>query len=302
MLEHLEKFKIFLKKERGYSEFTINSYISDLNQFVDFLTFNRKKSFPSVKKITTNSIKNFIINLSRRGLSNVSIRRKLSSLRTFFKFLIREEIIVKDPIAVIELPKIEKKLPRFLTEKEIENTIDSIEADNKFAIRDIAIIELIYGCGLRLREVEKLNIEDINNKQKIVKVLGKGSKERLVPLGNYAVKAIKDYLSVRGNFKHKKKLDNALFLNKYGGRISARSIQRIIEKRFVTFTEGEIIRPHKLRHSFASHMVNKGADIRGVKELLGHKSLSTTQIYTHLTPERIKNIYKKAHPRSGSKN
>lgn len=299
MIKYLEAFKIFLQKERGYSEFTLKSYSKDLQQFFDFITLNGRRPAPDVKEINSNSIKNFTINLSRRGVSNRSIRRKISTLKTFFKYLVREEVIQKNPVAVIETPKIEKKLPKFLTEEEIEKTISSLKGSDKYSIRDKALIELIYGCGLRLREVESLNLNALDFKKKLVKVLGKGSKERIVPLGEHAVEALNEYIKIRGEFLKKKSDTGVLFLNKSGGRISARSIERIIERRFLKFSEGELIRPHRLRHSFASHMVNRGANIRGVKELLGHRSLSTTQIYTHLTPARLRDIYRKAHPRSG---
>ncbi|MFC1724953.1 site-specific tyrosine recombinase/integron integrase [candidate division KSB1 bacterium] len=296
---YLEQFKNFLQKERGYSEFTLKSYMNDIDQFIDFITLNRRKPPPNIRKINRNSAKNFMINLSRRGVSNRSIRRKISALKTFFKYLLREEIIDRDPTAVLEIPKIEKKLPRFLTEDEVISAIESIKTCNKFSIRDKAIIEILYGCGLRLREVEKLNLFDIDHKKRIMKVLGKGSKERLVPVGEPALKALDEYLNVRKEFLKNKPGTEALFLNKSGKRLSPRFIQRMIEMRFREVSEGEKIYPHQLRHSFASHMVNRGASIRGVKELLGHRSLSTTQIYTHLTPARLKDIYKKAHPRSG---
>ena len=174
---YIDQFKNFLQKERGCSEFTLKSYLNDMEQFVDFITLNRRKPSPDIKKITSNTVKNYMINLSRRGVSNRSIRRKISSLKTFFKYLLREEIIKHDPTAVIEIPKIEKKLPRFLTEDEVAAAIDSIKPDNKFSIRDKAIIEILYGCGLRLREVEKLDLSDIDFKKKIIRVMGKGSKE-----------------------------------------------------------------------------------------------------------------------------
>ncbi|GAF85683.1 unnamed protein product, partial [marine sediment metagenome] len=222
--------------------------------------------------------------------------------RSFFKFISREGIVNINPTINLITPKINKRLPYFLYLQEINQLIETPPQHTIFGIRDRAILELLYGTGMRVGELVDLNIHDIDLHEKTVRVFGKGSKERILPLGNPSIKAIKEYLTNRNLFR--KNIDvnkndlNALLLNRFGGRLSTRSIRRIIIKYMKIAGLNKKISPHVLRHSFATHLLGGGADLRSVQELLGHESLSTTQIYTHITKERLKIIYKKSHPRT----
>jgi integrase/recombinase XerC len=291
------KFEKFLRFERGYSDFTINSYITDLFQFFDYIDNNEIKNISDVKK---NVIRGFLESLYKEGISNKTLRRKLSCLRTFFKYLRRENIVTGNPTYAIPLPRFHKKLPKFLSINQIFNAIDKIELKSPLDLRNKAILELFYLTGMRLRELVNLDIEDVYFYDMTVKVKGKGSKERIIPIGFSGKNILQQYLSVRDELLKKKKNSNeeALFLSKSGKRISPRDVQRIVEKLLIKFIGGEKISPHILRHTFATHLLNEGADLRAVKDLLGHESLSTTQIYSHISVESLKNIYKQAHPRA----
>jgi integrase/recombinase XerC len=291
------KFEKFLRFERGYSDFTINSYITDLFQFFDYIDNNEIKNISDVKK---NEIRGFLESLYKEGISNKTLRRKLSCLRTFFKYLRRENIVTGNPTYAIPLPRFHKKLPKFLSINQIFDAIDKIELKSPLDLRNKAILELFYLTGMRLRELVNLDIEDVYFYDMTVKVKGKGSKERIIPIGFSGKNILQQYLSVRDELLKKKKNSNeeALFLSKSGKRISPRDVQRIVEKLLIKFIGGEKISPHILRHTFATHLLNEGADLRAVKDLLGHESLSTTQIYSHISVESLKNIYKQAHPRA----
>jgi len=291
------KFEKFLRFERGYSDFTINSYITDLFQFFDYIDNNEIKNISDVKK---NVIRGFLESLYKEGISNKTLRRKLSCLRTFFKYLRRENIVTGNPTYAIPLPRFHKKLPKFLSINQIFDAIDKIELKSPLDLRNKAILELFYLTGMRLRELVNLDVEDVYFYDMTVKVKGKGSKERIIPIGFSGKNILQQYLSVRDELLKKKKNSNeeALFLSKSGKRISPRDVQRIVEKLLIKFIGGEKISPHILRHTFATHLLNEGADLRAVKDLLGHESLSTTQIYSHISVESLKNIYKQAHPRA----
>jgi len=226
----------------------------------------------------------------------------VSTARSFFKFLHKEEIIDTNPTLNLITPKIEKKLPYFLYLQEVNKLIETPSRNKLSGIRDRAILEILYGTGIRVSELTNININDIDFNEKIIKVLGKGSKERILPLSNPVIKAIQEYVEKRHLFNKDKSAkiinENALFLNRFGGRLTARSIRRIIIKYIKIAGLNKKLSPHVLRHSFATHLLGGGADLRSVQELLGHKSLSTTQIYTHITKERLKEIYQKSHPRS----
>ncbi len=291
------KFERFLRFERGYADFTINSYITDLFQFFDYIDNNEIKNISDVKK---NEIRGFLESLYKEGISNKTLRRKLSCLRTFFKYLRRENIVTGNPTYAIPLPRFHKKLPKFLSINQIFDAIDKIEVKSPLDLRNKAILELFYLTGMRLRELVNLDVEDVYFYDMTVKVKGKGSKERIIPIGFSGKNILQQYLSVRDELLKKKKNSNeeALFLSKSGKRISPRDVQRIVEKLLIKFIGGEKISPHILRHTFATHLLNEGADLRAVKDLLGHESLSTTQIYSHISVESLKNIYKQAHPRA----
>jgi site-specific recombinase XerD len=247
-------------------------------------------------------MRKYIVYLKKSDYSARSISRKISTVRSFFKFCLREGIIKVNPTINLITPKIDKKLPYFLYLQEVNKLIETPLKNTIFGIRDSAILELLYGTGIRVGELVNLNICNIDLYEKTIIVFGKGSKERILPLGNPSIRAIKEYLSSRNLFKknifvNKNDLE-ALFLNSLGGRLTTRSIRRIIIKYMKMAGLKKKISPHVLRHSFATHLLGGGADLRSVQELLGHKSLSTTQIYTHITKERLNTIYKKSHPRA----
>ncbi len=302
MKEHINSYISFLKNEKNYSNNTIISYKNDLLQLLNYLKDYKIIKKNNIQAIDRSIMRKYIVYLKKRDYSVRSICRKISTVRSFFKFLLREDIVDINPTINLITPKITKKLPSFLYLEEINKLIETPPRNTILGIRDKAILELLYGTGMRVEELVNLNICDIDLYEKTVRVFGKGSKERILPLGNPSIKALKKYLTVRNIFRKNIPIDkndqNALLLNRFGGRLSARSIRRLIIKYMKIAGFNKKISPHVLRHSFATHLLGGGADLRSVQELLGHESLSTTQIYTHITKERLKEIYKKSYPRS----
>ena len=302
MKKYIETYQKYLKNEKNYSDNTIISYKNDLNQLFSFIKEYKLLRKNGIKYIDHQIMRKFIVYLKEKKYSKRSISRKVSTARSFFKFLQKEEIIEVNPTLNLITPKIDKKLPYFLYLQEIDKLMETPPRNKLSGIRDRAILEILYGTGIRVSELINLNIDDIDFNEKIIKVLGKGSKERILPLSNPVIKAMQEYIEKRYLF-NRNKFDktinkNALFLNRFGGRLTARSIRRIIIKYIKIAGLNKKLSPHVLRHSFATHLLGGGADLRSVQELLGHKSLSTTQIYTHITKERLKEIYQKSHPRS----
>ncbi len=288
MERYIEKFINYLKIEKNYSEHTVINYALDLRIFSAFLEGK------SIEEIEHLDIRRFLAELKARNLSKKTIARRVSCLRSFFRFLVREGCIKSNPALSLRAPKMDKKLPLFLTVDEVTRLIESPESDLS-GLRDRAIMETIYSTGMRISELMGLDIEDVDFIGGAAKVRGKGKKERLVPIGDRALKAIKDYLEAMAPaFRDNK----ALFLNNRGRRITVRGIRLILDKYVIKTALREKISPHTLRHSFATHLLERGADLRSVQELLGHVNLSTTQIYTHVTTERLKAVYEKAHPRA----
>lgn len=286
MNRYLEKFFTYLEIEKNYSRHTLLNYKVDLEEF-----FRVMAEVP-VERIEYLHLRRFLVHLKGRNLRPRSLARKISAIRSFFKFLQREGYIQDNPAVLLNTPKLDKKLPHFLTEDETTAMIESPSPDTEAGRRDKAILETLYSCGLRVGELVGLNVENVDVISNLVRVMGKGKKERIVPIGEAAVKAIKDYLDQR------KKASSILFLNKMGTRLTARSVCNIAHKYIKLTSATQNISPHVLRHSFATHLLNRGADLRSVQELLGHVNLSTTQIYTHVTTERLKSVYDKAHPRA----
>ncbi len=285
----VEKFIRYLEIEKNYSKYTILNYKKDLD---DFMAFLGQAPLESVDYLF---IRKYLALLKEKQISSRSVGRYLSTLRTFFKFLAREGYLKANPLLGISSPKQDKHLPSFMTEEEVTKLIDAVilkDAKDDKALRDKAILEMFYSTGMRISEVVGSNISSVDFISGIVKVMGKGKKERIVPIGECALSALRKYLDKR------KTQTDALFLNKNGRRITDRGVRGIVAKylRLASMKQG--ISPHTLRHSFATHLLNRGADLRSVQELLGHANLSTTQVYTHLTTERLKNIYDKAHPRA----
>ena len=295
-------FILFLKNEKNYSNNTVISYKNDLIQLLNYLKDNKILKANNIQCINRNIMRKYIVYLKKNNYSVRSISRKISTIRSFFNFLSREGMIKTNPTINLITPKIDKKLPYFLYLQEIKKFIESTPRHTLLGIRDRAILELLYGTGIRVGELVNLNIHDIDMYEKTIRIFGKGSKERILPLGNPGIEAVQKYLTSRNLFRKNISINkndlNALLLNRFGGRLSARSIRRIIIKYMKIAGLNKKISPHVLRHSFATHLLGGGADLRSVQELLGHESLSTTQIYTHITKERLKVIYKKSHPRS----
>jgi len=286
---YIEKFTRYLEIEKNYSPHTILNYKLDLEGFGKFL------GETELEKIDYLILRKYLAILKEKNLGARTVGRRLSTLRSFFKFLAREGLLKTNPILSLSSPKQEKHLPQFLTEEEVTKLIDSaFEQDKKSesGLRDIAILETFYSTGIRISELTGLDAGDLDFIGGIIKVMGKGKKERIVPIGDRAINAIRAYLEM------KKKESNALFLNKSGKRISTRGVRNIVGKYLKKAQLKNGVSPHTLRHSFATHLLNRGADLRSVQELLGHANLSTTQIYTHLTTERLKSVYDKAHPRA----
>lgn len=290
MNTYIERFLTYLEIERNASEHTLINYKIDLKEFFDIL---KDKCVTSIEYL---DIRRFLAALKAKEYSKSSISRKLACVRSFFKYLSRENIITANPAVSISTPKRDKKLPLFLELKEIENLLDAPHGNAEAELRDKAIMELLYGSGIRVGELRGINSEDLDLYSGLLKVRGKGKKERIVPVGSYAVNAIERYLQKRRRAKHG--AEHALFLNTHGTRLTDRSIRRIILKYARQIALNKNVSPHTLRHSFATHMLDRGADLRSVQELLGHENLSTTQIYTHVTTKRMREVYTKAHPRA----
>ncbi len=287
-------FYEFLIHEKKASDFTIQSYKADTKQFINFLC---EKDVCRLEDVNASIIKEFIAELIQNGKKNRTIARKISTLRSYFRFLLNRGQVNKNPMDMVSNPKTEKPIPHFLTLKQTMEVLESLKSDSHYELRDKAIIIIFYESGIRLRELAGLNMDDINFQRQTCKVTGKRSKQRIVPVGSVGLNAVKEYNAVRKEFSVPAG-EKALFVNNRGGRLSPRSIERIIKKYFSTVLEGMEVSPHWLRHSFATHLLNQGAEIRAVKDLLGHESLSTTQIYTHVTTERLKKVYRQAHPRA----
>ncbi|RJP29684.1 MAG: tyrosine recombinase XerC [Candidatus Omnitrophota bacterium] len=286
MQRYIEKFIRYLEIEKNYSAHTLLNYKLDLEHFFSFLG-----SSP-VEGVDYITLRKYLATLKDASLGNRSIGRHLSTLRTFFKFLTRDGFIKTNPMLSLSSPKIEKHLPQFLTEEEASRLIEATVAKDESGLRDRAILETFYSTGIRISELVSLDTDDIDFISGVVKVEGKGKKERIVPIGDKALSAIRQYID-----KRKKEFD-AVFLNKNGKRISTRGVRSIVAKYIKASGLKHGVSPHTIRHSFATHLLNRGADLRSVQELLGHVNLATTQIYTHLTTDRLKNIYDKAHPRA----
>ncbi|MEE9518336.1 MAG: tyrosine recombinase XerC [Candidatus Adiutricales bacterium] len=295
----ISDFANFLSVIRGRSENTVKAYTRDVAEFFKFLKENRK--LVTLENITTHEIRAFLFSLHGKN-RNVSLARKLSSLRTFFKFLIREGLLTDNPAMDALPPRRQKKQPRFLNIDEAFALMDVPDVNDPAGIRDRAALELLYSSGLRIGELVGLNLEDLDDRQGLVRVLGKGSKERLVPVGSRALQALNDYLAVRSELGGQQKAEKnpALFLGVRGGRLNDRYFRRRFDGYIKILSLETELSPHSLRHTFATHMLEAGADIRSIQELLGHASLSTTQIYTHLNLDNLMKVYDSAHPRARS--
>jgi integrase/recombinase XerC len=295
----IDEFLIYLQVNKNFSIHTLESYGLDLRQFSSFFD---KEPIASVELINHLLIRRYLAELKAEQLARKSIARKISCLRSLFKFLCRQGYISNNPLIGISIPKLEKRLPDFLYPEELESLLNLPDQSNFLGIRDQAILEIFYSSGLRLQELVGLTIADLDLDGGYLRVFGKGAKERLVPIGGCAKRALLKYLKeVRTELLAKSNNPDQtvhVFLNYRGTRLSGRSIQRLIDKYLQQLALHRKISPHTLRHTFATHLLENGADLRVVQELLGHVDISSTQIYTHLTKERIRAVYLKSHPRA----
>jgi integrase/recombinase XerD len=290
----IENFKNYLKLERGLSMNSIESYEFDLIQFKNFIIENSINESP--KKCSSSTVKRYLY----KNFSNKKSRsqaRSISALKSFFNYLLFEGEIHSSPLNDIESPKIENKLPEVLTEDEIKRLISSVNLDSEFGQRNKTIIEVLYGTGIRVSELIELKLSNIFFKESILKVTGKGNKERFVPLGKIALIEIKKYLNNRDKLKINSKFSDILFLNRYGRQLTRSMIFKVINDSSKNAEIDKKISPHTLRHSYATHLLKNGADLRTIQLILGHESITTTEIYTHLDTFHLEDVLKKYHPR-----
>jgi integrase/recombinase XerC len=289
--KHIEPFCNSLKTEKDISPHTLRAYSKDLEEF---LSFTEKKP----QDITHTDIRTYLASLHYKKLRKSSISRKLATIRSFFKYLHREGKVKKNPAKLVSSPRLQKTLPSFLTVDEAISLMSAPKGDSFQEERDKAILELLYSSGMRVSELTALDINDVDSKESLARVRGKGKKERIIPVGSKAIEAIQGYLPERVLIKKK---SPALFLNRRGGRLTQRSVRRIVDKYGRMIALKGSLSPHALRHTFATHLLHSGADLRSIQELLGHSSLSTTQKYTHVDIAHLMDVYDKAHPMAKKK-
>ena len=296
MKQHIEAFLEALRN-RAVSEHTLINYGLDLRDFESFLE-SRKINFHSIDDL---SIRGFLTHLYDRKLQKSSIARKLACLRTFFKFLVRDGRLKNNPAELISAPRLPKKLPSYLTEGEAATVVEMPQGHSVKELRDRAILELLYASGLRVRELVGLNDENVDMPQQLVRVFGKGRKQRIVPFGEMAARSLAGYISERDRLGLAQPEDDGhtpVFVSVRGHRLNARDVQRLVERVRMRLPSGRRLTPHTLRHTFATHLLERGADLRAIQELLAHSSLATTEKYTHVTLEHLRAEYEKAHPKA----
>ena len=292
-------FLNYLNVEKNYSPLTLKSYAGDIALFEEFLT--ARSGSCQWSSVSILDIRAYLARLNNKQAARKSIARRISSLRSFYKYLIRENLVKTNPFAKVRTPKLEKKLPVFLEEVEINQLLEQPDVHEVLGLRDKAILEFLYATGCRVSELASLTLDRLDLGNQYVLLLGKGHKERLVPIGHPCVRALDAYLAqtrVALMKKYKVQEHQHIFINSRGTPLTDRSVRRILEKYINQMSLQKHISPHSIRHTFATHLLEHGADLRSVQELLGHASLSTTQIYTHVTTERIAKMYEKHHPRA----
>jgi integrase/recombinase XerC len=310
----VRQFLDYLHLERHFSDYTVKSYGADLIQFGQFLmaqigNSETIRAMPGDMTCDDRAIKceplivrEFLAYLYAQNYTKSTTARKLATLRSFYKFLIRRGMVSVNPLSTIRTPKQEKRLPKCLDLEQVQKLLDAPGDGDLLSARDKAMLEVLYSSGIRVSELVELEMQDLDLQEGVLRVKGKGRKDRLTPIGSQAIKAVQRYFELRGQDTRSQHSTHAtrVFLNKHGEPLSTRSVRRKLDKYLVQAGLDPGISPHTLRHSFATHLLNNGADLRSVQELLGHQSLSTTQIYTHLTTSRMKEAYDSAHPRAGS--
>jgi len=293
MQEVFDRYMNYLEVERNASPYTVRNYTSDLLGFFSFL---KTKRIDSLKEVDKHMLRDYLSYLMEQGFVKASVARKLSAIRSFYRYLLREEIIATSPLATTSSPKLDRRLPEFLTIDEMKRLLETPHLATPQGRRDRAFLELLYASGLRVSELVKLNLEQVDLNTREIRVWGKGSKERMVLMGEPAASALTTYFKQGRPELLGSKKNRALFLNHYGWRLTERSVQTILQKYANIAGIGKRVYPHMLRHTFATHLLDGGADLRVVQELLGHASLSSTQIYTHVSKSQAKRVYLSAHP------
>lgn len=291
----LDRFLTYLELEKNASSYTVRSYAQDLE---DFFTFIRSLSITELGQVTYLHIRQYLGMMHQKGYARRTVARKISSLRSFFRFLEREGLMASNPVQFVSIPKIEKRLPQFFFESEMEQLFRGVDTSTPLGKRNLAILEMLYATGMRVSELVGLDVDRLDLDLGVVLVFGKGAKERYVPIGHFAQAALEQYLGEGRPFLVGSKNERALFVNYRGERLSTRSVRRLLNQIIADSALTQKITPHKLRHTFATHMLEGGADLRTVQELLGHASISSTQIYTHVSNEHLRTVYRRAHPRS----
>ena len=291
----IEKFSHYLTVEKGLAKNSIDSYRRDLNNFAAYL--NREK-ISSFEEADRDLINGYLQSLKQSGRATSTISRNVASIRSFFNFLVQENYIEDNPSQLVRSPRIEKKLPRVLTTKEVDRLLQQPSRDGQSGSRDKAMLELLYASGIRVSELVSLNLTDFSPEAGFLRCRGKGMKERIVPVGSVAVKYVREYLSGGRRKMLKGGDEKALFLNHHGRRLTRQGFWKILKKYARQSKLSDEVTPHTLRHSFATHLIENGADLRSVQEMLGHSDISTTQIYTQITRRKIREVYDKTHPRA----
>ncbi|MHB1418360.1 MAG: tyrosine recombinase XerC [Bacillota bacterium] len=299
MDQYLDSFLVYLKVEKNVAENTLKAYLGDLSGFCEyaarFLGINLMQLEPVMLDYVL--IRRYLAHIQAKGAGRTTVARKMAALRSFFKYLCRENILEKNPVGGVNTPKLTKRLPSFLYYPDMEALLDMPDARTPLGLRDRAILETLYAGGLRVSELVNMDTGHLDVDLRCVRVTGKGNKQRIVPLGTKALQAIKVYQE-KGRPELAQEALPAVFLNKFGRRLSVRGVHDLVNKHVETLGLHYKVSPHTFRHSYATHLLEGGADLRSVQELLGHSSMSTTQIYTHVTKARLKEVYQKAHPRA----
>jgi integrase/recombinase XerD len=296
LMENLiQEFIEYLGHEKGLASNTLESYGRDLRQYCGFLSEGTSQTPETASQAT---IVAYLMSLRKQGKATATIARRLAALKAFYQFMLKENYVTKDPTDELSSPKLERKLPKVLSVEEVEKLLNQPDTSTPAGIRDKAMLEVLYATGIRVSELVNLNLDDVDLKEGFVRCVGKGSRERVVPMGEIAINSLRMYLSQGRPKLMSNPKANALFLNHHGRRLTRQGFWKIVKKYAAQLGINKHITPHTLRHSFATHLLENGADIRAVQEMLGHADISTTQIYTHVTKDRLKDVYARSHPRA----
>lgn len=299
LLPLVDSYIFYLENEKNMAQMTIKAYNSDWMDFFNYL--EKELGFDiinlDINEINHSIVRKYLVYLNNRNLAKNTIARRMAALKSFYRYLLKKEIIKQNPLDHVATPKIPKKLPRYLDQEEMIRVLEQPSLLNEPGLRDRAILELLYGAGIRVSELVNMDLENLDLAYGYIRVFGKGRRERIVPIGKEAVKALQLYLG-KTRPQWAAKSEKALFLNQKGGRLSDRSVRSIVNKYCRLAGTKEILSPHGFRHSFATHLLDNGADLRAVQELLGHKKISSTQIYTHVSRTKLRKIYHMTHPRA----